>query len=86
MSDEWMDSVRWAYLRGIRLSALQQGFILVQAPLGDPDAELEGYLTTEWSGHDESSLYALVEQATGNAYLAAESPATQIDAETPARD
>lgn len=67
MSDDWMDHVRWSYLHRVRLTALRQGFILVQAPDdGDPDAELEGYLTAEWSSQDEESgLYTLVEQATG---------------------
>ena len=66
MSDEWMDHVRWSYLHRIRLMALRQGFILVQAPSGDSDAEFEGYMTAEWSGEDEEGcLYTLILQATG---------------------
>ena len=60
-----MDYVRWSYLHQIRLLALRKGFVLVQAPIGDPDAELEGYLTAEWSSQDkETMLFTLVEQAT----------------------
>lgn len=67
MSNDWMDHVRWSYLHEIRLLALQRRFILVQAPAGDPDAEFEGYLTAEWSSQDEeTALFTLVEQATGN--------------------
>jgi hypothetical protein len=66
-----MDHVRYSYLHKIRQMALQQGFIVVQAPSGDPDADLEGYLTSEWSSHDdESSLYTLVVQATGESLFA----------------
>ena len=65
MSNDWMDYVRWSYLHETRLLALQKGFILVQAPVGDPDSELEGYLTAEWSSQDkETMLFTLVEQAT----------------------
>jgi hypothetical protein len=66
LSDDWMDHVRWSYLHSLRLTALRQGFILVQSSDPDPDAELEGYLTAEWSGQDdESCLFTLLEQATG---------------------
>jgi hypothetical protein len=62
-----MDHVRWSYLHRIRLTALQQGFVLVQAPVGDQNSELEGYLTAEWSSQDEETmLFTLVEQATGD--------------------
>jgi len=62
-----MDYVRWSYLHRVRLTALQQGFILVQAPAGDQDADLEGYLTAEWSSQDEeTSLFTLIAQATGD--------------------
>jgi len=66
VSNEWMDHVRWSYLHRIRLTALGQGYILVQAQETDPDSELEGYLTAEWSGEDdEGCLYTLLLQATG---------------------
>jgi hypothetical protein len=67
VNNDWMDHVRWSYLHEVRLLALQRGFVLVQAPIGDPDTDLEGYLTAEWSSQDaESALFTLVEQATGD--------------------
>jgi hypothetical protein len=80
VSDEWMDHVRWSYVRGIKQLAQNRGYALVGLRDPGPDSELEGYLESEWGSEDaEPELYLLLEQATGERLFAGGATLGQIE-------
>jgi hypothetical protein len=75
-----MDHIRWSYVRGIKSLAQNRGYALVGLREPGPDAELEGYLESEWGSEDaEPELYLLLQQATGKRLFAEGATLGQIE-------